>query len=421
MSHLLKDYADRLRHFSPNARLFLLSVLVLGFASSIVYLLLNIYLLSLGYKQDFIGLIAALPPLITALLAVPAGIVGNHIGHKQALIWGTLLIACGTLGVVAFPFPGALVTASGLAGLGGALLQVVTAPFMIAESQARERTHLFSVQFAISTIAGFFGSLVGGALPPLFARLWAYAPESTTVYQITLAGAATLAFVGTFPLLRMYSSSCREGAHAPLSWRLKTPLRLVFKLTLPNLILGLGAGLFIPFMNVFLKLQFNAPDALLGTLFAFGAVGMGLASLAGPPLAQRIGKVRTMVWTQVLSIPFLVIMAFVPILWVAAVAFVVRYTLMPMSAPIYSLFVMEQVAPEDRATVNGWSTMAWNLCFAGSAWLSGQVQMSWGFAPLFVIVCIVYISSILLQYLLFAPLERHERLGEAVPLKPEQW
>jgi len=62
-------------------------------------------------------------------------------------------------------------------------------------------------------------------------------------------------------------------------------------------------------------------------------------------------------------------MAFIPVLWISALAFVVRYALMPMSAPIYSLFVMERVAPEDHATVNGWSTMAWNLPFAGSAWL----------------------------------------------------
>jgi MFS family permease len=196
---------------------------------------------------------------------------------------------------------------------------------------------------------------------------------------------------------------------------------LVFKLIVPNMILGLGAGLFIPFMNVFFKLQFNVPDALLGTLFALGAVGMGIASLAGPPLAQRLGRVRTMVWTQALSVPFLLMMAFIPVLWVAAPAFVIRYALMPMSAPIYSLFVMEQVAPEDRATVNGWSTMAWNLLFAGSAWLSGQLQLLWGFGPIFLVVCVVYSSSILLQYLLFTPLERREPPVTTVLTEPKRF
>lgn len=405
MSHFLRDYADRLRRFSPNTRLFLLSVFGVGLASSIFSLFLNIYLLHLGYKQDFIGLMAAIPPLVTAFLSVPAGLLSDTIGHRRALILGVALSGLGALGIVIFTQPEILVLSIGVLGLGGALLQVVSAPFMIEESEEHERAHLFSVQFALQTLSGFFGSFVGGALPPLFARTLALTEGTVAVYQWTLGVGVGLVGLSILPLMRM-RSMVRENSRARLSWKLKTPTALVFKLILPNMILGLGAGLFIPFMNVFFKLQFNVPDALLGTLFAFGAVGMGVASLTGPPLAQRLGKVRTIVWTQGLSIPFLLMMAFVPVLWISALAFVLRYALMPLSAPIYSLFVMEQVAPEDRATVNGWSTMAWNLLFAGSAWLSGQLQVVWGFGPIFIIVCAIYSSSILLQYLLFAPLER---------------
>ncbi len=407
MFHFLTDYADRLRRFSPNARLFLLSVFGVGLASSIFSLFLNIYLLRLGYKQDFIGLMAAIPPLVAALLAVPAGMVGDSLGHRRALIIGVALVGLGALGVVILTKPELLVLSIGVLGLGGTLLQVISAPFMIEESQEHERTHLFSVQFALQTLSGFFGSFVGGALPPLFARGLAVAESAAIVYQWTLGVGVALVGVSILPVVRM-RPVFRENSRARLSWNLRTPAGLVFRLIVPNMVLGLGAGLFIPFMNVFFKIQFNTPDALLGTLFALGAVGMGMASLAGPPLAQRLGKVRMIVWTQALSIPFLLMMAFVPVLWVAALAFVMRYALMPMSAPIYSLFVMEHVAPEDRATVNGWSTMAWNLLFAGSAWLSGHLQLLWGFGPIFLVVCAVYSSSILLQYLVFAPLERRE-------------
>lgn len=407
MSHFLTDYVDRLRRFSPNARLFLLSVFGVGLASSIFSLFLNIYLLRLGYKQDFIGLIAAIPPLVTAFLSVPAGFMSDLIGHRRTLILGVTLSGLGALGVVIFTTPELLIFSIVVLGLGGALLQVVSAPFMIEESQEHERTHLFSVQFALQTLSGFFGSFVGGALPPLFAHGFALMESTAVVYQWTLGVGVALVGLSILPLVRM-RSVVQERSRACLRWNLKTSPGLVFKLIVPNMILGLGAGFFIPFMNVFFKLQFNAPDALLGTLFALGAVGMGIASLAGPPLAQRLGKVRTMVWTQALSIPFLLLMAFVPVLWVSALAFALRYALMPMSAPIYALFIMEQVAPEDRATVNGWSTMAWNLLFAGSAWVSGQLQLLWGFGPIFLIVCAVYSSGILLQYLLFAPLERRE-------------
>lgn len=420
MSHFLRDYADRLRRFSPNARLFLLSVFGIGLASSIFSLLLNIYLLRLGYKQDFLGLMAAIPPLVTALLAVPAGVVGDALGHRRALIIGGVLSGLGALGIGIFTGPELLLFSIGILGLGGALLQVVSAPFMVEESQEHERTHLFSVQFALQTLASFLGSFVGGALPQLFARGLAVPESTAAVYQMALAVGVGLVFVSILPLVGMRSAP-RESRSARLRWHAKTPTGLIFKLIAPNIILGLGAGLFIPFMNVFFKLQFDVSDALLGTLFALGAVGMGIASLAGPPLAQRVGKVRTMVWTQALSLPFLGVMAFVPILWVSALAFVMRFALMPMSAPIYSLFVMEQVAPEDRATVNGWSTMAWNLLFAGSAWLSGHLQVLWGFGPIFIVVCALYSSSILLQYVLLSPLEKREQALQAALAEPKQY
>ena len=420
MSHFLRDYADRLRRFSPNARLFLLSVFGIGLASSIFSLLLNIYLLHLGYKQDFLGLMAAIPPLVTALLAVPAGVVGDSLGHRRTFIIGGVLSGLGALGISIFTEAEPLILSIGVLGLGWALLQVVSAPFMVEESHEHERTHLFSVQFALQTLASFLGSFVGGALPQLFARGLAVPESTAVVYQIALAVSVGLIFVSILPLVWMRSAP-RERGRARLRWHLQTPPALIFRLIVPNIILGLGAGLFIPFMNVFFKLQFNLSDTLLGTLFALGAVGMGIASLAGPPLAQRVGKVRTMVWTQALSIPFLVVMAFVPILWVSALAFVIRFALMPMSAPIYSLFVMEQVAPEDRATVNGWSTMAWNLLFAGSAWLSGQLQVLWGFGPIFLIVCGFYSSSIVLQHVLFSPLERRGRLLKAALAEPKQY
>lgn len=419
MSHFLTDYTDRLRRFSPNARLFLLSVFGVGLASSIFSLFLNIYLLRLGYKQDFIGLMAAIPPLVTAFLSVPTGLLSDWIGHRRALVLGVALSGLGALGVVIFTQSGLLVLSVGVLGLGGALLQVVSAPFMIEESQEHERTHLFSMQFALQTLSGFFGSFVGGALPPLFARGFALTESTAAVYQWTLGVGVGLVGLSILPLARM-RSTVRESRRARLGWNLTTSTGLVFKLIVPNIILGLGAGLFIPFMNVFFKLQFDVPDALLGTLFALGAVGMGVASLAGPPLAQRLGKVRTIVWTQSLSIPFLLIMAFVPVLWISALAFVLRYALMPMSAPIYSLFVMEQVAPEDRATVNGWSTMAWNLLFAGSAWLSGQLQLLWGFGPIFLVVCAIYSSSVLLQHLLLAPLERREHSVTTTLTEPKR-
>lgn len=46
----LKNYMERVRAFSTNARLYLLSIMIFGAAMGTYQLLFNFYVLSLGYK-----------------------------------------------------------------------------------------------------------------------------------------------------------------------------------------------------------------------------------------------------------------------------------------------------------------------------------------------------------------------------------
>ena len=82
----LRNYWSQLSAFSSNARLFLLSNLLGGVVISIYSLLFNFYLLSLGYQQDFLGLIASLGQLTIFLAALPSGMLSNTLGRKRAML-----------------------------------------------------------------------------------------------------------------------------------------------------------------------------------------------------------------------------------------------------------------------------------------------------------------------------------------------
>lgn len=378
---------------------------MVGLSSSVFALVFNLYLLTLDYKQDFIGLLAGIPPLVTALLCLPSGWLGDRLGHRPMLLISTLLMMLWTLGVSFFSESAILVFCMGLAGLSGALWSVVSAPFMLEHSNESERTYLFSAQFAISTFAGFFGSLLGGALPAFFASTFSLNAHSSHVYQLVLGVATFLGLLSFLPLLWVPKPKSEQIQESSFKRR-KTPARRIFRLTVSNVFMGLGAGFIIPFLNIFFKLEFGASDALIGALFAGLSITMGIASLASAPLAAKFGKVRTIVWTQGLSLPFLLILGFVPFFEASVAGFLVRGALMPMAAPIYNLFIMEQVEPEDRATVNGWSTMQWNFCYALSSWASGLVQKNWGFDPVFLATGICYVGCVWVQHVLLTPMEK---------------
>jgi hypothetical protein len=83
------------------------------------------------------------------------------------------------------------------------------------------------------------------------------------------------------------------------------------------------------------------PDPVIGSLFAWGSLAMGIGLLIAPPLAERIGKIQRVAVTQALSIPFLIMLGFAPWFWMSATAYYNRLALMNMSSPVYQTFVME--------------------------------------------------------------------------------
>ena len=157
----------------------------------------------------------------------------------------------------------------------------------------------------------------------------------------------------------------------------------------------------MPFMNVFFREVHHQSDPVIGTLFAWGSLAMGIGLLIAPPLAERTGKIQLVVITQALSIPFLILLGFSPIFWVGAATYYIRLALMNMSSPVYQTFIMEHVEPSARATVASLTSMAWNFGWAFSPTISGWLQVKFGFGPPFIGTIILYTISVIMYWAFF--------------------
>jgi len=415
--------------FQRNARLYLLNSILVGLSFSVFSLFFNLYILARGYPKDFLGLLSALPSAVALVAAVPMGMLSDRVGRRQAMLWGTCGAAVGIVVIVMGVNPTALIAAVVLQGMGNELFNVSSAPFMMENSGERERTALFSASFGFNSLAGFAGSLVGGQLPRLTSGAFALTPDSASAYGGVLLVSPALYGLALLPLLwireplrpawrpvwalpnRRLIALAAEGAWTRLqaapviAWRGVCHRQLIVKLLLPNAILSLGAALLIPYMNVFFHEQHHVPDETLGVIFAVSSVITGLATLAAPLLAGRLGKVRSVAFGQVASLPFLLAVGFAPSLPLAVAAFWVRGMLMNMVGPLYSAFTMEQVAESERATVNALSGVTWNMGWAVCPYLSGVIQEQWGFSPLFVATTVLYGVASVLTYWFFSTSE----------------
>ena len=398
---VLLDYIQNLKAFKPNARYYLVSVMVTGMTMGGFRLLFNFFVLSLGYDEEILGNLITTSNLTALFMALPMGFLVDLWGRKNALVIRTLLLGI-SVAVMAV-WPGMLVFfgMNILIGLAMSINSVVTGPFMMENSDEQERSYLFSFGSGIQMAAMSVGNWVGGYLPTWIGGYQNVDPESSTAYAGTMLIIAMVSTLGLIPVLfikRNRLANVRDGVFAPIVFARENP-KLLVKVFTPLLIVSIGAGLFVPFMNVFFREVHNLPDTTVGSLMAWGSLAMGAGLLVAPPLADRLGKLRLVVITQGLSIPFMILLGFSPLVWVSAAAFYFRMALMNMSSPIYQNFVLEQVRSDDRATVASLHSMIWSFGRSFSPSVSGSLQVSYGFGPPFIIAIGLYIVAIFLYWM----------------------
>lgn len=403
MTNILRIYWLRVRQFSPNARLYLLSAVLSGAAFGVYRLLFNFYALSLNLNERIIGDIITINSLTALLLALPMGYLADLLGRKYSLLLGGLFMSLSVLAVVAWPYQWLFYLMAVVMGAAQSLSAVTMAPFLLENSGTEERTYLFSLSQGLSMTASFVGNSVGGFLPTWIGRLYGVEATSSAAYAGALAIIGVISLMALFPLLGLRTPrlmSEQRSLFAPFGYAIRH-IDLIMKMVLPMLVTSFGAGLFMPFLNVFFRVVHHQPDPVIGNVLAWGALFMGIGLMIAPPIADRIGKIQLVVISQALSIPFLALLGFAPQFWLSALAHYIRLTLMNMGGPVYNAFVMEHVEPKSRALVASLTSMVWNVGWAFSPYISGRIQVEYGFGPVFGAVLVLYTVSVVLYWAFF--------------------
>lgn len=394
---------------SRNAKLYLVMTAIFGLGNGFFMLFFNLYILARGNDEAFLGLLMSLNSLSALVLGLPMGLLSDRLGRKQAMLVGLFIMVAASAVLLLSPVDWPLMMAEILLGGGNALFMATGPAFMAENATEDERATLFSLQSGLMMLVAFAGSGIGGPVPALLAGLLGVPPESATAYQITLLMATGLTGVSLIPLLMVRErarSTERPADKQSLSLR-SLPLRGdILRLLIPQLIIGLGAALLIPYLNVFFKQRFGITDTLLGMIFAISQLLMGLATLVAPMAAERWGKVRTIVFTELASLPFLMALGFAPLLPLVIGAFWLRAMLMNMGNPLYTAFAMEQAREEERGTVGAMLGLAWSVGWGIGPGISGLVQRSVGFTPLFLTTGATYLVASLLLLTFFGRVEK---------------
>jgi MFS family permease len=396
------DYRDAVRSFSHPARQFLLATFFAWMGHGISQVLFNLYLVEAGFQESFIGQAIAWNGLGLAATALPAGFLADRWGTRRCLILGALLEGVGLLLRSIVLRPDVICGASLVAGAGQSLLAIAAAPFLTEHSTARERTHLFSSFFAVELMASVAGSVIGGAIPALLARLPSNMMiDSLHAYRVTLVLGAGVAIAAALPIVALRARPEAHSAHPDDEAPFTAAGRMLWPIGLNAFLIGAGAGLVIPFMNLYFATRFQCSSAQIGVFFSLAQISTAFAAMISPVLARRFGKLRTATAFELLSLPFLITLGAERRLDIAVAAFCLRATLMQASSPLIQAFIMEALPPSLRARSTSLMNMVWNIGWAGSATVSGWIIQRFGFAMPFYITATLYGTAALFFYACF--------------------
>src|SRR5207248_2693727 len=140
--------------------------------------------------------------------------------------------------------------------------------------------HLFSAFFAVELLAAVVGNLLGGWVPVLLRAVPALATgDLFHAYRDTLVLGAMLEVASVLVLTRLAGLAEAPAQHASSSAEGARHSRILTVVAVTALLTGAGAGLIIPFMNLYFKSRFACSSGQIGMFFSLAQVSTAIASL----------------------------------------------------------------------------------------------------------------------------------------------
>jgi MFS family permease len=458
-------YLRQFGRMNRNARLYLLSNTLNSITVGIFALLYNLYLVALGYQADFIGWLLVIGVAGGALGIVTASPLMARVGAKATLFWSSVVAAVAGALQLLIPQPISLTVTSFVLGVAGGIYLVMGAPLLAEGSQETARSHIFSLNAALALITAVIGQALGGYLPSLVSlpaisqSALLRALDSLLVpgaqarsYELALLVAGIIAAPSFLPIILMdptpplrpgrrlkprlqafrhqvrlrglptpgaqalvltRAGGFRGSRRLPLGAVLTASLAFlraealkllrgpIGQLALVEGLIGLGAGLFLPYFNLYFVQHLGVSTALYGLITALSTTLMAVTTLAAPFFAARLGNVRAAVLGHLCSLPFLVLLGFTPALPLVLAAYLVRGSLMNMAEPVLLSFFMSVVRPAERGTASSAYNLSYWGCWAAGGAIGGVIIAANNFTLPFVLAALLYLLATALLWRCF--------------------
>jgi len=402
---MIQNFFMRRLQYNQQTRRFFMTIVALGFTIDGVFsVLLNLYMLRLGYDTPFIGQVNSVGLMTFALVSFPAGLFGSwwtssrmlRIGLGSILIGATLLpfVEC-----IPVTWQGLwLMVTYSMTLAGFSLYFVNSAPFLMSVVEPDKQNNAFAMQTALLALAAFVGSLVGGNLPSLFAQGLNVSLDAPAPYRYTLlltSIVVLLAFLITMTIIEPPSREDESDEADEVIEKRKNhtltraTIIVIVIMSVVRFLQVAGVATVSIFFNVYMDTVLEMSPNLIGTIAAIARIIAVPAALIAPFLIRRssIGAVATLasLATGLCLLPI----AFIPSEWAAASGYISAIAMSNMRFTAFIVYIMLLVPKNRQPMMAGAGEASAGLSFAIMALSGGYIASIFSFSELFLLGAIL--------------------------------
>ncbi len=325
---------------------------------------------SLGASVTELGLVFSISNAVAALMQIPSGFLADKYGRKRLHVLGTFIAAFPPLTYVLANnwidlIP--MVMMSGFAtGLYLPIRWAIIADVSSTETMASAYSWTNISWLVGSTIAPFIGGLIADSFGIRFPFIASFILRFA-VFPLTLLIQETK---------RKQPASTENMKKTPETHRYMPTMTLF---SLINIIQGIGIGVTMPLIPIFVVLTFNVDYTFIGLLYAIGfGVASILVQVPGAKCSNLFDRRKVMFAAFVASAPFFLLFAYSRNTLELITFMFMSNAILNLSWSAFQTLIMEATPSSKWGLVNGISaTTFWVGMMAGSA-LSGLLWDNWG-------------------------------------------
>ncbi len=341
---------------------FLAAAIQFNFGLFIFFLLYNLHLLDLGYREDFLGVVGAAATIGSIAGTLPAAFLVRRLGLRKVLladIAGTAAIvlvrslATSRLPLVALAFG---------AGAIFAVWAVVINPTIAGAVEEKRRPLAFSMFCAVMFAVGIAGYYAGGLLSG-----WLHGKQPALLLAAFIVA---LALVPAWYL--------KPGEPPKESAKVYPRSPFLFRYLAAFAVWNLATGSFNPFANVyFAHLRF--PAARIGSIFSGSQIAQLAGVLMAPAIFRKAGLVTGIVWMMAATAVGLAGLSTLTTATAAVLAYVWYTAFQWMSEPGLNALLMNRVADRERSGASALNYMVAFSAQAVAALAGGRLLAHFGY------------------------------------------